>query len=313
MDAYQAVVRTWPLPPEEIDVPTSFGLTHVLVNGAVGAEPVVLLNALFATATSWGPTVAGLVPHYRTFAVDVMGEANKSRPSRPIASLDDYVQWFTEVLNGLGLDEVALIGNSFGGFGGAYCAMKLAGRIRRLVLIGPAATFHAMTPFYLHTFIPKAMYLFFPWLPGPGRVIQRGVNWLLADLPTDPAWKHLFTQIMVHGSTTTRVFPRVYKPDELAQIKAPTLLIVGDHERIYNPEAVIGAAKRLMPSIQTCLILAAHHITALAQPARVNEVLLAFLGEGRGDSETHRHEMTSPRPALPAAGEERRGGELAHG
>jgi pimeloyl-ACP methyl ester carboxylesterase len=247
------------------------------VNGPDTAQPVVLLNALFATATSWGPTVAGLAQHYRTYAVDVMGEANKSRPSRPIASMDDYAQWFTEVLDGLGLKDVVLIGNSFGGFGGAYCAMQLGQRIRNLVLIGPAATFHSMTPFYLHTFLPKALYLLLPWLPGREWVMRRGVNWLLAGLPTDPAWVSLFTQIMVHGSMTTRVFPRVYKPEELAQITAPALLIVGDHERIYSPEAVSSAARRLMPSVQVAVIPDAHHITALAQPERVNQVVTGFI------------------------------------
>jgi pimeloyl-ACP methyl ester carboxylesterase len=53
--------------------------------------------------------------------------------------------------------------------------MHLPERIRRLVLIGPAATFQGIPLFYIHMFIPKALYLFFPWLPGQARMMRHSV------------------------------------------------------------------------------------------------------------------------------------------
>ena len=87
--AYQAVLDQWPVPFTELDVPTRFGEIHVIASGPEGAPAVVLLHAYFATAASWYRTVGALSQQYRTYAVDVLGEANKSRPTHPITSLDD--------------------------------------------------------------------------------------------------------------------------------------------------------------------------------------------------------------------------------
>jgi pimeloyl-ACP methyl ester carboxylesterase len=278
--AYQTVLGKWPVPYTELAVPTSFGETHVIASGPEAAPPVVLLHALFATATAWSRMVAALSRHYRTYAVDVMGEANPSRPTRPITSLEDYLQWFTELVNGLGLAQFCLVGNSFGGFTAAYYAMRLPDRIRKLVLIGPAATFHTMLPFYVNMFIPKMVYMLFPWLPAREQIMLRSVDWMRAGLSSDRAWEDLFTLAMMHGGMTSRVFPRVYRREELAQIKAPTLLMLGDREKIYPPSAAGQAAKRLMPAIQVQIIPNAHHITALAQPELVSASLVRFFQEG---------------------------------
>jgi pimeloyl-ACP methyl ester carboxylesterase len=193
LKAYQTVLKRWQAPFTEVDIQTSFGETHVIASGPESAPPVVLLHALFATATSWYCTLDALSQHYRTYAVDVLGEANKSRPTRPIPSLDDFLQWFTEVVDRLDISQLYLAGNSFGGFMAAYYAMHLPDPIRKMVLIGPAATFHSMRPFYVHMFIPKALYLAFPWLPPRQRAMRRSVEWMHAGLPSDGVWKDLFT------------------------------------------------------------------------------------------------------------------------
>jgi pimeloyl-ACP methyl ester carboxylesterase len=275
--AYDNVLSQWGVPFEELDVATSFGQTHVIASGPTDGPPVVRLHAYFATAASWYRTVGALSDTYRTFAVDVLGEPNKSRPVQPIRSMDDYRQWFTELADGLGLTQMYLVGNSMGGFGATYLAIHLGRRVRKLVLISPAATIHRIIPFYTHLFLPKAMYLFLPWLPGLHHAMGRVVHWLYAGLPTDGPWADLFYLTMVHGSTQVRVFPRVFTAAELAQISAPALLLVGDHERVYNPEAAIRAALSLMPSVEVEIIPGAHHVAAIAQPEAVNASLLRFL------------------------------------
>jgi pimeloyl-ACP methyl ester carboxylesterase len=157
--------------------------------------------------------------------------------------------------------------------------MHLPERIRKLVLIGPVATFHGVRSFYTNMFIPKMFYLFMPWLPGRRRAMQKAVDWMNAGLPIDPVWHSLFTLQMEYGANTSQVFPRLYTSEELAQIKAPTLLLLGEQERIYPAEEASQAAKSLMAGIQVEIIPNAHHITALAQPELVNARLLKFFTE----------------------------------
>ena len=278
--AYQAIMDKWIPPYKELTISTSFGETHVIASGPEDAPPVVLLHALLASAMSWYRNVDALSQSYRVYAVDVIGEGNKSRPVKPITSLDDFLYWFTEVIDGLGIDTVYLAGNSYGGFTGAYYAMKLPERIRKLVLIGPAATIYKMRPFYTHMFIPKAIYGFFPKVPGVKRVMQNSVDWMHKGLPRDPLWEPLFYNSMVYGGLINQVFPRMYSKEEFAQIKAKVLLILGDKEAIYNDlYSAIQSARKLIPNVKVEVIPAAHHITAVANPEKVNQKLLEFFAE----------------------------------
>jgi pimeloyl-ACP methyl ester carboxylesterase len=155
--------------------------------------------------------------------------------------------------------------------------MKLPERIRKLVLIGPAATISPMRPFYTHMFIPKAMYGFFPKLPGLKRVMRSSVDWMHKGLPYDPLWEPLFYNSMVYGGLINQVFPRLYSKEEFAQIKAKVLLLLGEKEAIYNNLAsAIRSARELIPNVQVEIIPAAHHVTAVSNPERVNQKLLEF-------------------------------------
>jgi pimeloyl-ACP methyl ester carboxylesterase len=280
MAAYQRLMDAWPVPFEDLTVGTTFGDTHVIASGPPDAPPVVFLHALFATATSWHRNVEITGKSYRTYCVDVIGEANKSRPIQPIASMDDFLQWFTELIDVLGIDTLYLAGNSYGGFTAAYYAMKLPDRVRKLVLVGPASTIHAMRPFMLHMFVPKGLYQAVPGLPGLDRVVRSSVNWIHAGLPADPLWEPLFLETMKHGKLINRVFPRVYTREELGEIKAPVLLLMGDREIIYGDlRAALSAAEEVMPEADVVVVPDAHHFSALARPDIVNRELLRFFGD----------------------------------
>jgi len=303
--AYRSVLDLWPVPYVEHQVPTAFGTTHVIESGPTDAPPVVLLHAYFATAASWYRTVGALSKHHRVYAVDVIGDANLSRPVRPIQSPADYLAWFVELLDGLGVTTLSLVGNSFGGFLATYFAIELAERVNKLVVIGPGATFHRMPAFYVRVFAPKAVYLLLPWLPGRARAMRACEKWMYAGLSRDPAWSPLFNLTMLHGGTANQVFPRVFTRGDLARIKAPVLLILGDRERIYRAAAARDAARTLLPSIQVEIIPDAHHVAALAQPEIVNAALLRFLDEAPAAgpmAPRHRHRARRTPAPSPAAG-----------
>jgi pimeloyl-ACP methyl ester carboxylesterase len=279
MRDYQKILDRWPVPYKELTISTSFGDTYVIASGPDDAPPAVLLHAFFATAASWYRNVEALSQSYRVYAVDIVGEGNRSCALKPIKSMDDFLQWFKELIDGLRIETLYLVGNSYGGFTSAYYAMKLPERIRKLVLIGPAATIHPMPAFYLHMFIPKMIYILLPKLPGLNRVMRWSVDWIHNGLPRDPFWEPLFYHTMVYGLSINQVFPRVYARDEFAQIKAKVLLILGEQEAIYKPQAAMQAARELIQDVEIELIPNAHHITALAQSDRVNQRLLQFFAE----------------------------------
>jgi pimeloyl-ACP methyl ester carboxylesterase len=69
----------------------------------------------------------------------------------------------------------------------------------------------------------------------------------------------------------------IFTDDELCQINIPTLLLIGDRERVIDPVRVLERARRLMPNIQAELIENAGHLMPVDQPDATNERILKFL------------------------------------
>src|SRR3954464_1246882 len=87
--AYDAAMKSWPVAYDEIDIPTQFGMTHVVVSGPKDAPPVVLLHGYWATATMWAPNVAFFSGAHGVYAVDGRGHPRKTFPAEPIRDAAD--------------------------------------------------------------------------------------------------------------------------------------------------------------------------------------------------------------------------------
>ena len=74
-----------------------------------------------------------------------------------------------------------------------------------------------------------------------------------------------------------RILPTMFTDDELRQIKAPTLLLIGGKEVIYDPEVAVNRAKQLIPNIEAEVVPNASHGLPLEQAKLVNERILEFL------------------------------------
>jgi pimeloyl-ACP methyl ester carboxylesterase len=90
-----------------------------------------------------------------------------------------------------------------------------------------------------------------------------------------------FVMGMKHFRSQIRVFPTVFTDDELQQIEADTLLLIGAQEVIYNPELAAKRAKRVIPNIEAKLVPDASHGLPMEQPGLVNEYILDFLNQGK--------------------------------
>ena len=76
-----------------------------------------------------------------------------------------------------------------------------------------------------------------------------------------------------------RVLPTVFTDDELRQIKAYTMLLIGGKEVIYDPEVAVKRAQQLIPNIEAEVIPNASHGLPMEQAELVNERILEFLNQ----------------------------------
>ena len=278
--AYDAVLQQWPVPFEELDLPTRFGTTHVVASGLRHAPALVLLPSLAASATLWRPNVAALCAQYRVYAVDVIGQPGKSVQTRKLGDRRGMAEWFSDMLDALEVRRASIVGASYGGFIAMNQAARTPARVERVVLIGPAGVFVGFSWKMISKMLVRGL-----WrrLAAPKR--KRDILDLLGPHarlgPEDARWRELMAITMTDSAIPDTFWKLVLDDEELAAIKAPTLLLIGEHEQLYPP-ATLALAQRRMPGLEGAIIADAHHLAALAQPEDVNHRILEFLGSRSG-------------------------------
>jgi pimeloyl-ACP methyl ester carboxylesterase len=275
--AYDAAMRSWPVPFEEMQIPTRFGMTHVIVSGPEEAPPLVLLHGYMATSTMWAPNIGDFSTDYRVYAIDVMGQPSKSIPAEPVRNPEDYAAWLAATLDGLHLDGVFLIGMSYGGWLALNFAIAAPERVQKLVLLSPGGGFVPMAK----QFSMRGMLMV--WFPR--RII---VNWFMRWLGITGPDARSVLELTYLGLKhfrvpldTLRVMPVLFPEDRLRAMRVPTLLLIGEHEVICDPAVALARARQLFPDIQGELVPESSHNMCFSQHRRVDARVLDFLKETR--------------------------------
>ncbi|MFI0214123.1 alpha/beta fold hydrolase [Streptomyces lydicus] len=134
---YREGLDAWPVPAEHLRVPTREGETFVVVSGPEDAPPVVLLHGAGANTTMWQDDITTWARHFRTYALDLVGEPGLSAPSRPPLASDAPARWLDDVLDALGIARAAFVGTSLGGWLALDYATRRPERVDRLALLCP--------------------------------------------------------------------------------------------------------------------------------------------------------------------------------
>jgi pimeloyl-ACP methyl ester carboxylesterase len=270
MAAYEAMFALWKVPHESIEVKTGYGSTHINVSGPEDGHPLVLLHAAGLTSTVWFANIAELSAHHRVYAVDVIADAGKSVADRLLEKRIDYAKWLNEVFDGLNIKRCDLLGHSFGGWLTLNMALTYPDRLRKIVLLAPAASFRPLgfiTKLILHLAefkIHPPARSFLQVAAAKGTVIEE-------------SFIHLIEMVTRYCRPATSMFPTVYTDEELNQIDLPALLFIGAGEKIYNPQKVIERAQRWMPNLTAEIIPDAGHLLIMDQPEIINACILKFL------------------------------------
>jgi pimeloyl-ACP methyl ester carboxylesterase len=225
----------------------------------------------------WAPNVADFSRNYRVYAIDVMGQPNKSIPTVPIQNADDYAVWLAETLDGLHLHRICLVGQSYGGWLALNFALAEPERLRKLVLLSPGGGFVPMA----RQFSLRGMLMV--WFP-----TQITVNWFMRWLGVTErrggADVRLLLELMYLGLKhfrvpieTLRVMPVMFPEDRLRAMRVPTLLLIGDQEVVCDPAMALDRARRLFPDFDGELVPQCSHEMSFSQRRIVDARVLDFL------------------------------------
>jgi pimeloyl-ACP methyl ester carboxylesterase len=271
--AYDATLARWPAPVQSFDADTRFGSTHVHAAGPADALPLVLLHGQAVSSTMWYPNIGALSQKLRVYAPDTIGDLGKSVARQLVTQPAQFVDWLGDLLDALGLEKPHVAGLSMGGFLALRLALSRPERVNKLVLMAPASLLPLRPRFFLRMALMLA----------PGFLLTLPAKQKLLLGTGSPAALPAIQQML----TTTdfrynMVLPPVFTDDELRRLRVPTLLLLGDREVVYDYQAALQRATRLIPGIQVQVIPGAGPALNFDQPDLVNRHILEFLEPDAG-------------------------------
>ena len=253
-ESYATAAARWPAGTEPLDVPTSWGRTHLLAAGPSGAAPVVLLHGGGTTATAWAGVARELSGRFRVLAPDQPGSPGRSTSSRPFRTTADQCAWLAELLAALDVGPVHLAGHSAGAHLALSCALERPGTAGSLALVDPTACFAGFSRRYLLHALPHLV------RPTPDRV-RRFLTWETDGRAVDPVELDLWVRGSTEFASTPIVRTRRPSRARLAGLTVPTLVLVGGRSRAHDPSRVARNARSLLPEATVVELPEASHHT----------------------------------------------------
>ena len=135
---YKKLLDGWPLKSERLLVPTSRGETFVLACGPADAPPLLLIHGSMGNAAMWKFDAPVWAERFKIYAVDLIGEPGLSAQARPPLDAGVFADWLAEVLKGLGLEKVSIVGESLGGWMALAYSTRYPASVARLALLVPS-------------------------------------------------------------------------------------------------------------------------------------------------------------------------------
>ncbi|WP_063780068.1 alpha/beta fold hydrolase [Kitasatospora sp. MY 5-36] len=275
LEAYDRAMELWPGPRRELDVETAYGSVHVHRHGATTGEPIVLLHGHAGHPSNWYPQIAALGERHPVYAIDTLDDPGRSVQRAVAAGSEENAAWLGEVLAGLGLERVHLVGVSYGGWLALNQAIHAPERLASVTPLDPGGIEKVPARFYAH----MVGGLFGMLAPRP---LRPAVGRLLAN-PALSAPREMIAPLMLAMRSYKpggRPPARPFTDEELASIELPVLVLVGRRSALLRPRQVVERVTRLIPGVRAEIVEKAGHGLNLERPELVNERLLAFVERG---------------------------------
>jgi pimeloyl-ACP methyl ester carboxylesterase len=254
--------------------------------------PIVFIHGLGGSWQNWLEQLPVFAGAHRVVALDLPGFGRSSMPRERI-TISLYARVLDRVMDALGIDAAAVVGNSMGGFTTAELAIAFPQRVERMLLAAPAGISNFGNPEGLRLarllrFTRPLPTLIGSWLAANADAVTRrpGLRGrMLLGVASHPG--RLPAQLVaeqLRGAGKPGFIDALEANldydfrHRLPEIVCPTLVVWGDRDRVISvrdadvyTELIANAHKVLLPDTG--------HVPMLERPARFNELLEGFLSE----------------------------------
>lgn len=240
--------------------------------GTGGALPIAFLHGVGSDKSVWRPQLAHFGRSRRAVAFDYPGYGD-SDPAPDGTTRDDYASAIISAMHELGMDRAHICGLSLGGVVAIAMHHADSQRCASLILADTFAVHPEGRGIYERSITASE---------NLRAMAEARVDVLLAQ----PAAPRLRSEVI---ETMARIDPAAYcigaeavwladQRSRAAQIRVPTLVLVGDQDLITPPDLSIELAE-LIEGANFQKIEEAGHISNLERPAQFNRAVEEFISK----------------------------------
>jgi pimeloyl-ACP methyl ester carboxylesterase len=239
-----------------------------------GAGPPLLFLHGGGGLGIWLPCMAQLAKKFDVIAPEHPGFGASDTPAW-LDTIGDLANFYLDFLDQLDLSGVHLVGSSLGGWIAADLAVRNATRLGSLTLIG-AAGIHVRDVAQVDAFLSN----------DEQRIRDLFYDQELAEAVIAGSQRPELEDAALKNRMTTAKLswqPRNHDPHLckwLHRIKVPTLLVWGDHDRLF-PQDYAFAFQRLIPGAKAVIIADCGHLPQVEKGDVFAAELEAFIGAMR--------------------------------
>ncbi len=238
-ERYLEYLEHWPVPNEQLRVPSREGETFVIVSGPKDAPALLLFHGSMANSAMWMADMPAWAAHFRVYAVDMIGEPGFSAPSRPPLDSDAHALWLDDVMAGLGVSRTFLAGVSLGGWLALDYAIRRPERVAGLVVLCPGGVGRLKIGF-LFRVLP--LLLLGHW--GKSKATEIVLGRMPRSVSPEARGFIDFFRLIHENFRARRVKLPIFTDESLRALKMPLLAIVGGRDVMIDSGETRDRLKR---------------------------------------------------------------------
>ena len=254
-------------------VSTEYGRIGVLERGGGAATPIVFLHGVGSDKSVWAPQIEAFAAERRAIALDYPGYCDSD--FFPDATREDFARATLAALDALGVERAHICGLSLGGVIAIAIHSLAPHRCASLILADSFAVHPDGQTIYDRSVAASEAL-------GMRGLAEARVDALLGSQVTPEMRAEVIdTMSRIHPAAYVLGARAVWLADQVARasaIQVPTLVMVGEEDRVTPPELSRQLAA-LVPGSALQVVARAGHIANLEQPHRFNRAVASFLAE----------------------------------
>lgn len=250
-------------------IKTAFGNTNIISTGDKKNPPLVLIHGTGGCAPLILESFPNLASKYCVYAVDVLAQPNKSAENRLDMKSLDYGKWIVEVIQKLELNNVTLVGFSFGGFISLKALEFDETLVKQAFLVAPVYIVNG-NPLIglLKMFIPLKKFI----ETNNEKYIKKVMNELFSEY--DDFALNFMSTTFQNCNMDFSPLPTISKKSA-KQIKTPLTLIAAEKDLMFPGKKVMKRAKHIFPSLDEIVLLEnSKHVPTENHFRKIEELIL---------------------------------------